>query len=147
METIIHKCNLWPTTRLNAQCEGFRCKLDCMDCCYFALQKCHLEEYITSHGHICNFYPKFHCKLDFIEQYWGHTSDMDTMEQNVIECLDDVPLLQIQRYANQSTHFISAYAQGLTGSEAAWANRQYHGHHTLPPSMILKVKEALILKA
>ncbi|KAG2133094.1 hypothetical protein BD769DRAFT_1354213, partial [Suillus cothurnatus] len=47
------------------------------------------------------------------------------------------------RYANRSAHFISTYAQGLTGGEAAWANHQYHRHHTLPPSMILEVKETL----
>jgi hypothetical protein len=74
----------------------------------FTLQKSHLEEYITSHGHICDFYPKFHCELNFIEQYWGaakfqyqtsqRTCDMDAMERNVLSCLDDVPLLPIQRY-------------------------------------------------
>ncbi|KAG1878844.1 hypothetical protein F4604DRAFT_1579981 [Suillus subluteus] len=47
------------------------------------------------------------------------------------------------RYANRSARFISTYVQGLTGGEAAWANRQYHGHCTLPPSMILEVKEVL----
>jgi hypothetical protein len=49
---------------------------DC--CCHWVLftqpdfinQKSHLEELITSRGHICNFYPKYHCELDFIEQYW-----------------------------------------------------------------------------
>ena len=69
------------------------------------------------------------------------TADMDAMECNVIACLDDVPLLQIKRrvlnfygryivliyssfssYANRSAHFISAYSQGLSGGEAAWAN-------------------------
>ncbi|KAG0693765.1 hypothetical protein DFH29DRAFT_985417 [Suillus ampliporus] len=140
--TMPAKWNLWPATGLNAQCEGFKCKLIHTD--YFTSQKCYLEEYITSCGHICNFYPKFHCELNFIEQYWGtRICNMDVMERNVIECLDDVPLLQIQRYENQSVHFISAYVQGLTGGEAAWANHQYHGHCTLPPSMILKVKETL----
>ena len=43
-------------------------------------------------------------------------------------------------YANLAAHFISAYNQGLTGPEAAWANHKYHGHHTLPPGMALKQK-------
>ncbi|KAG2336122.1 hypothetical protein BDR05DRAFT_978851 [Suillus weaverae] len=132
--------NLWPATGLNAQCKGFKCKLNRTDCCCWQLfffqldytsQKSHLEENITSCSHICNFYPN------------QHTCDMDVMERNVLSCLDDVPLLRIQRYANQSTHFISVYVQGLTGGKAAWANHQYHRHHTLPPSMILEVKEAL----
>jgi hypothetical protein len=37
----------------------------------FVQQKSALEELITAHGHICDFYPKFHCELNFIEQYWG----------------------------------------------------------------------------
>jgi hypothetical protein len=44
-------------------------------------------------------------------------------------------------YANRAARFISAYAQSLTGPEAAWANRKYHGHRTLPPDMALKLKK------
>jgi len=44
-------------------------------------------------------------------------------------------------YANRAARFISAYGQGLTGPEAAWANRKYHGHRTLPPDMALKLKK------
>jgi hypothetical protein len=42
-------------------------------------------------------------------------------------------------YANRSARFISAYLQGLSGGEAAWANR----HQTLPSSMVAEVKKAL----
>ncbi|KIJ54263.1 hypothetical protein M422DRAFT_154130, partial [Sphaerobolus stellatus SS14] len=63
-----------------AQCEGFKCDPGRTDCCCRRLlftqpdvvnQKSHLEELITSRNHICDFYPKFHCELNFIEQYWG----------------------------------------------------------------------------
>ena len=116
MEIIIHECGLWPVTgSLNAQCEGFKCIPSWIDCCSrcllfsqldFNSQKLHLEEYITSHGHICDFYPKYHCELNFIEQYWGAakfcyrssplTLDIDAMEKNALACLDEVPLLQIK---------------------------------------------------
>ena len=116
MENILRERELWPEKGLNAQCEGFKCEMGKTDCCCrrllftqpdFVNQKSHLEELIISRGHICDFYPKYHCELNFIEQYWGasklryrttpKTNDMKEMERNVRECLDDVPLLQIQR--------------------------------------------------
>lgn len=74
----------------------------------FVNQKSALEELITARGHICDFYPKFHCELNFIEQYWGaakyryrstpSTSTFQVMRENVKACLDDVPPLQILRF-------------------------------------------------
>ena len=89
----------------------------------FVAQKSHLEELIASHGHICNFYPKYHYKLNFIEQYWGaaklhyqnspKTTDINEMEANMKACLDAVPLVQIQRCVIFSftlvTQLISTY--------------------------------------
>jgi hypothetical protein len=84
------------------------------------------------------------------------------MEQNVIACLEVIPQLQILRYvilflahksslqntlypllryANCAARFIDSYAQGLSGPEAAWANKKYHGHHTLPPDMAASLKK------
>ena len=73
----------------------------------FARQKSALEELITSRGHICDFYLKYHCETNFIEMYWGaakvryclsvKTANMDEMARNVRWCLDDVSLFQILR--------------------------------------------------
>jgi hypothetical protein len=123
MEIIIRERNLWPADGLLAQCEGFKCVLGKTDCCCrrllfsqpdFINQKSHLEEFITSRGHICDFYPKYHCELNFIEQYWGaaklryrnsaKTADIEQMEKNVLACLDDVPLVQIQRQVSFFDH-------------------------------------------
>ncbi|KAF8585443.1 hypothetical protein K439DRAFT_1343453 [Ramaria rubella] len=163
MEVIIKERGQWPDNGLNVQCPGFKCEPDSRDCCCrrllfmapdFVAQKSYLEEYITSRGHICDFYPKFHCELNFIEQYWGaakyhycstsKTNDIKTMEENMLACLDKVSHLQIiSRYGNRSARFLSAYSQGLTGAEAAWANRKCHSHRTLPPSMVEEVKLSL----
>ncbi|KAF8150120.1 hypothetical protein B0H34DRAFT_791403 [Crassisporium funariophilum] len=148
MENIIWERGLWNSQGLNAQCEGFKCAPGKTDCCCrrllftqpdFIVQKSHLEEFITSRGHICDFYPKYHCKLNFIEQFWGaakfryrstpETTDIDEMEKNVVACLDKIPQLQILR-------------SGLSGPEAAWANKKYHGHRTLPPDMIASLKNS-----
>ncbi|KAG2155193.1 uncharacterized protein EDB93DRAFT_1080388, partial [Suillus bovinus] len=128
-------------------CKDFKCAEGAIDCCChrtlfnqpdFQNIKSHLEELITAHGHLCDFYPKFHCELNFIEQYWGavkllyrsgpRVHKMEDMEKHVSACLDDIPLLQIRRYANHSARFMDAYTKGLTGPQAVWVMRKYHGH-------------------
>ncbi len=47
------------------------------------------------------------------------------------------------RSKDRSARFISAYRQGLSGAQAAWANRKYHGHRVLPPDMVVFVKETI----
>ena len=117
MEQIICGCGVWPEDSLlgpPAQCPDFRCPPGCVDCCChqvlflqpdFVAEKSQLEELIESHGHICDFYPNYHCKLNFIEQFWGaakacyHMAPQAKMacemERTVRECLDSIPLLQI----------------------------------------------------
>lgn len=118
METIIRERGLWPEgdNDLLAQCPGFCCPSDRADCCChrilfsqpdFVSQKSQLQELVENRGHLCDFYPKYHCELNFIEQYWGaaklcfriagRASTINEMERKVIQCLDDVPLLHIRR--------------------------------------------------
>jgi len=69
-------------------------------------QKSQLQELVESCGHICDFYPKYYCELNFIEQYWGAAklyfymvecvAMIDQMERNIIQSLDNIPLLHIQ---------------------------------------------------
>ena len=114
MEIIIWERRLQPEDGLPAQCPDFKCLADHTDCCCWCLlfnqpdfvgQKSKLQEFIESHGHLCDFYPKYHCELNFIEQYWGvakfqyrtasRASTLKDMERIVKESLDSVPLLQI----------------------------------------------------
>jgi hypothetical protein len=50
---------------------------------------------------------------------------------------------QFSRFANRSARFISAYQEGLSGAQAAWANKKYHGHRTLPPEWILAARDTM----
>jgi hypothetical protein len=47
------------------------------------------------------------------------------------------------RYANRSARFISAYSQGLSGAQAVWANRKYHGHRALPPDLAAEARQSI----
>jgi hypothetical protein len=117
MEEIIRERGLWPANRnLLAQCEGFKCEEGRTNCCCrrllftqpdFIRQKSQLEELVERRGHLCDFYPKYHCELNFIEQYWGASKyryrnrprpgTLEEMEKKMVECLEDVPLDQIRR--------------------------------------------------
>jgi hypothetical protein len=37
----------------------------------FLMQKGRVEEVIVAAGHKVIFYPKFHCELNYIENFWG----------------------------------------------------------------------------
>ncbi|KAJ7582440.1 hypothetical protein C8J56DRAFT_791426, partial [Mycena floridula] len=54
------------------------------------------------------------------------------LERNMVESLDSVPIESI--FATRSSRFADGYFNGLTGAQAAWANKKYQGHRTLPPS-------------
>ena len=113
MEEILRERGLYPEEGLPAQCP--QCPPNRLDCCCrhvlylqpdFVDQRSQLQELIKGRGHLCDFYPKYHCELNFIEQYWGaakaqyrvmpRAKTLEAMENNVKKCLDDVPLLQIQ---------------------------------------------------
>jgi len=84
MEQILYECSLLLTDQiLKAQC-GMSLKKcppgQTMCCCQqilynqedFKQKKSLLQELYEDTGHLCLYYPKFHCKLNFIEQYWGN---------------------------------------------------------------------------
>jgi hypothetical protein len=114
MEVIICEHGLWPDQGLSAQCGNFKCPPGCSDCCCcwllfmqpdFVAQKSQLQELIELCGHLCDFYPKYHCELNFIEQYWGVaklqfwaascTATIHDMECLIVQCLNSVQLPQI----------------------------------------------------
>ncbi|KAJ7169336.1 hypothetical protein C8R43DRAFT_1103535 [Mycena crocata] len=153
MEQIVRERGLWRNGLLS-QCTGFKCQAGRTDCCCrrilfcqpdFVNQKSALEEYVVSRGHICDFYPKYHSKFRY--RTTAKTSNIDEMEQNVKACLDDVPKLQIIRYANRAARFISPYAQGLSGADRLiWIKKKYRSHRILPPSMVAEIKASILAR-
>jgi hypothetical protein len=116
MEQIIRERGLWPEGGLPVECTGLKRPEGQASCCCrhllytqpdFKSQKPLLQEYIESRGHLCDYYPKYHCELNFIEQYWGaaklrfraagRARTLGEMEKTMLRCLDDIPLEQIRR--------------------------------------------------
>src|SRR6266542_4098985 len=87
MKQVLIEHGLW-RNGLNADCQLCKNKIEDMNwtnCCAqriislqpdFLSQKSMLEEVILEAGHRCIFYLKFHCKLNYIERYWGQRKDM-----------------------------------------------------------------------
>ena len=116
MENIIQERGLWPETGLLADCPGSKCPPGSNNCCChtllfhkpdFVSQKSALQESVERRGHLCDFYPKYHCELNFIEQYWGaaklgfrkagRAATIEEMKTKVLACLDKIPVDQIRR--------------------------------------------------
>ncbi|KAI0026859.1 hypothetical protein K488DRAFT_58214, partial [Vararia minispora EC-137] len=47
------------------------------------------------------------------------------------------------RFANRAARYMHAYQEGLSGAQAAWANRRYHSHRQLPPDLIADIKRTV----
>jgi hypothetical protein len=131
MEQILRERGLLPTDRiLKAQCGTSlkKCKPGQTACCCrqilynqedFKQQKSLLQEVYEDAGHLCIYYPKFHCELNFIEQYWGNTkfryretpftNNEEEMIHNMCECLDSVPVELIRRYAPMTLWELTIY--------------------------------------
>ena len=78
MKLITQEHGLWLAGGLKTQCANFHCPPKHTDCCCrrllfsqpdFINQKLQVQELVESHGHLCDFYPKYHCELNFIKQY------------------------------------------------------------------------------
>ena len=65
--------------------------------------------------------------------------DTNSYDEDFPDLMSTIYSLSYQSsYTNRAARFISAYGQGLSSPEAAWANQKYHSHRTLPLDMAEK---------
>src|SRR6185436_6855797 len=107
----------------------------------FKSQKLQLQEEIEKKGHICIFYPKYHCELNYIEMYWGAAKRFTRencnytwvgLQKTVPEALDSVSLIMIRKFARKSQRYMDAYRKGLTGKLAEFTVKKYKSHRRIP---------------
>ena len=156
MKQVLIERGLWKN-ELNADCQLYKDKIvdeNRVDCCArqiislqpdFLAQKSALEELILEAGHKCIFYPKFHCELNFIEQYWGAAKRYARdkcdyswvgLQNTVPIALESVNTVTIRRFARKTWRYMDLYRKGITGKLAEYAVKKYKSHRCIPDYVI-----------
>ena len=150
IKRILQERGLWKEG-LNLECLMCKKKESLrVDCCArkimasqpdFVAQKSAIVELIENAGHLCVFYPKFHCELNFIEMYWGAAKHYARdhcdytwvgLQETVPQALDSVNITTIRKYARKSWRYMQLYREGLTGKLAEYACKKFKSHRRIP---------------
>ena len=108
----------------------------------FAQSKIWLEDTANRRGHSIDFFPKFHCELNFIEMVWGYVKgilrrtcsfNFAELQARLPQVLDEVPLPFVRRVSRHCFRFISGYRLGITGPALDYAMKKYKSHRSFPP--------------
>ncbi|CEL64037.1 hypothetical protein RSOLAG1IB_11021 [Rhizoctonia solani AG-1 IB] len=109
-------------------------------------QKSIIQTLAEAKGFLVLYLPEYHCKLNPIEQCRGaakrvyRDSPFSSLEanlkRNMLNSLESVKLGSIRRSAARSQRFVHAYRKGLSGSQATWATKQFHGHRIIPLALL-----------
>ena len=103
----------------------------------FKCQKTMLEK-IESRGHVCLYFPKFHCELNAIERNWCHAKkntraycngSIVRLRRIVPESLETVSVELIYKFFKICRVYERTYREGHTGNEVEEAVKVYKSHY------------------
>ncbi|KIK79804.1 hypothetical protein PAXRUDRAFT_160287, partial [Paxillus rubicundulus Ve08.2h10] len=108
-----------------------------------------VRETIEGFGHMCIFLPKFHCKLNPIEFFWGQVKKylcdncnytFDTLKTNMPIALNSVPVNIIHLWEHHLYQWMDTYHSGLTTRDAQLqvkqpSSSQYKSHRRVPEGL------------
>jgi hypothetical protein len=107
----------------------------------FKNQREWLRETVEDAGHSIDYYPKFHCELNYIEMVWAYskkklrrtcTYNYHDLCRELPEALHDVPVEFHRRALRHCFRFMSGYRHGLKGPLLDYVLKKYRGHRAIP---------------
>ena len=115
----------------------------------FQQQTSQLKERLEVHGVEVDFFPKYHCELNYIEHLWAyskhevrqtcdysHKSLMDKVPKSLRGC----PLATIRRFERRMWRMVQLYDQGLTSVLAQFAAKKYTSHRDIPKYVVAELE-------
>jgi hypothetical protein len=106
----------------------------------FKNQKCRLHEAIEERGHICLFFPKFHCEINWIEYRWGRAKwytrknckyTWPALVKIVPDALSNVPPLLLLKFWWKINRIIHAYQHGVKYGTKKFTETVYKSHRRI----------------
>ena len=156
MRHVLQERGLWINSLL-MKCRD-KCPVGSVTCCAkrlleiqpdFQEQNSLIQEVIDAAGHLCIFLPKFHCKLNFIEYFWGAIKKylrdhcdykFATLQENLLKALKSVAVETIRKWEHRMWHWLEAYDDGLAAREAQlhvqkFSSQRYKSHWWVPEGL------------
>lgn len=160
IKAVLSERGLWQPGLCLVCPSDVRCS-DTLSCCArtvmsrqpdFVAQRGLLEEVITAAGHKIIFYPKFHCELNYIENFWGAAKQYTRkhcnyswagLQETVPSAMSSISLTTIRRFACKTQRYMDVYRKNLSGKAAEYAVKKYRSHRRIPASVLMNVNALL----
>ena len=140
LKQVLNERGLWdPKLRLETARELVGSQPD------FQEQRSSLANMVENAGHLADFYPKYHCELNFIERVWGEAKgivrkeclfNFPKMKIQVSETIkNNISLEHVRRYYRRAFRYLDAYSKGLKGPMVEWTVKKYKGHRKVKKTL------------
>ena len=97
----------------------------------FANSKTVVQEKIEARGHMCMFFPKFHCELNVSERNWCHAKKHSRKYSKIPEALDTCTPELNKKFFRKTSDYLRAYQEGHTCWSVDKAVKQYKSHRRI----------------
>lgn len=115
----------------------------------FAAQREWTRETVEDRGHLVDFYPRYHCELNFIERVWSWFKQelrkrcdftFDGLRRNVPAVLNQVPPAFVRKFAEHAVRYMRCYqmqrdGRNLPPAMVHFAMKKYKSHREVSENL------------